>query len=97
MRRSIRLSIRPTRAILQGVRMLDFYCGLAQGGRDGVEECIEILGHCKRLLQYKTLISPGPHGACNGYGTILAGVQSPMVGCSAATPRAHASGRDHRA
>jgi hypothetical protein len=88
----------PTRrATLLGIGMLDFSCGSANRRRDGVEECTETLGHRERLLKYKAMISPGPHGACDGNGRILAGVRWPMVGCSVATARAHASGRDHPA
>jgi hypothetical protein len=74
--------------------MLDCYCGSANRRRHGVEECIETLGRRWRLLKYRALISPGPHGACDGYGRILAGVPWPMVGGGVATVRAHASGRN---
>jgi hypothetical protein len=88
-------SIRPKRTTLLGAEMLDFYYGSANRRWDGIEECTETRGHRERLLEFKALISPGPNGACDGYGGILAGVRRPMVGGGVATARADASGRCH--
>jgi hypothetical protein len=82
-------------ATLRGIWMRDFYCGSAQRRRDVVEECIETLGHRKRLWKYRALISHGPHAICNGHGRISTRVRWPVVGCSVATALVHASGRDH--
>jgi hypothetical protein len=57
-RRWLTRSIRPKRARLLGIEMLDVYCGSANRRRDGVEECTETSVHRERLLKYEALISP---------------------------------------